>query len=212
MKKFNSIKFLTIIIINFFIFSNSYSQIENKIIVKVGDSLVTSIDLQNDILTTLVINKQEINQTNIDKVKDFSLKNLISKAIKRSEIKKYATKDFNSKDLKDYIENISKNLNTNQAGLKEIFKQNSIDYQTFEESYKIELLWNTLIFSIYKNQINVNIMEIDNEIENLKENTSEEDLKKIKQNILNKRKEAQLTLFSRSHFSNLENSALINFQ
>ena len=55
-------------------------------------------------------------------------------------------------------------------------------------------------------------MEIDNEIENLKENTSEEDLKKIKQNILNKRKEAQLTLFSRSHFSNLENSALINFQ
>ena len=155
MKKFNSIKFLTIIIINFFIFSNSYSQIENKIIVKVGDSLVTSIDLQNDILTTLVINKQEINQTNIDKVKDFSLKNLISKAIKRSEIKKYATKDFNSKDLKDYIKNISKNLNTNQAGLKEIFKQNSIDYQTFEESYKIELLWNTLIFSIYKNYLNL---------------------------------------------------------
>ena len=44
-----------------------------------------------------------------------------------------------------------------------------------------------------------------------KENKSEEELKKIKENILNKKKEEKLELFSRSHFSNLENSITIKF-
>ena len=88
----------------------------------------------------------------------------------------------------------------------------NINYQTFIDQYETELLWNTLIFSLYRSQTNINIVEVDNEIEKIKENKSEEEIKKIKENILNKKKQEKLSLFSRSHFSNLENSANINFQ
>ena len=45
-----------------------------------------------------------------------------------------------------------------------------------------------------------------------KKNKSEEEIVKIKEKILNQKKEEKLNLFSRSHFSNLENNIDINFQ
>tara|TARA_B110000211_G_scaffold148096_1_gene168713 strand:+ start:4580 stop:5212 length:633 start_codon:yes stop_codon:yes gene_type:complete len=210
MRKVNLI--IIFILFNNFIFVNLQSQINNTIVVKVGNSLITSLDVQNEIITNLIINNQELTQNNINNNKNYAIKNLISKSIKSSEIKKYKIKNYNKKDLQNYIENVAKNLNINQSGLKEIFKQSNIDYKTFVEKFEIELLWNTLIFKIYRNQININIVDVDTEIKNFKESKSEEEFKEFKKNILNRKKEEKLNLFSRSHFSNLENSVTINFQ
>ena len=210
MRKVNLI--IIFILFNNFIFLNLQSQINNTIVVKVGNSLITSLDVQNEIITNLIINNQELTQNNINNNKNYAIKNLISKSIKSSEIKKYKIKNYNKKDLQNYIENVAKNLNINQSGLKEIFKQSNIDYKTFVEKFEIELLWNTLIFKIYRNQININIVDVDTEIKNFKESKSEEEFKEFKKNILNKKREEKLNLFSRSHFSNLENSVAINFQ
>ena len=114
--------------------------------------------------------------------------------------------------LNDYIDNAAKSLSTNKKGLKEIFMKSGVSYDLFVEKYRTELLWNTLIFQIYKNQININIIEVENEIGKIKKDKNISELKKIKETILLKRKEEKLDLFSRSHFSNLENSILINFQ
>tara|TARA_B110000971_G_scaffold216516_1_gene251640 strand:+ start:682 stop:1314 length:633 start_codon:yes stop_codon:yes gene_type:complete len=210
MRKVNLI--IIFILFNNFIFLNLQSQINNTIVVKVGNSLITSLDVQNEIITNLIINNQELTQNNINNNKNYAIKNLINKSIKSSEIKKYKIKNYNKKDLQNYIENVAKNLNINQSGLKEIFKQSNIDYKTFVEKFEIELLWNTLIFKIYRNQININIVDVDTEIKNFKESKSEEEFKEFKKNILNRKKEEKLNLFSRSHFSNLENSVTINFQ
>ena len=80
------------------------------------------------------------------------------------------------------------------------------------KNYEIELLWNTLIFQLYKNQINVNILEVENEVEKISKNKNLEELKIIKENILSQKKKDKLNLFSRSHFTNLENTVSINFQ
>ena len=40
---------------------------------------------------------------------------------------------------------------------------------------------------------------------------SDIDEEKLKENIINQKKEEKLNLFSRSHFSNLENKVVINF-
>ena len=189
MKKFNYIVIFTLILVNSVIVSKLQANINNNIIVKVGDSLVTSLDIKNEIITNLLINKKEITQENINNYKNYAVKNLINKTIKKSEINKYQIKNFNKKDLQDYIDNIAKNLNTNPNGLRKLFKNNSIDYEIFVESFRIELLWNTLIFKIYKDQTNINIVEIDNEIEKIKENKSEEELKEIKKKILDQKKQ-----------------------
>ena len=107
---------------------------------------------------------------------------------------------------------LAKNLNTNSSGLKKIFKQFDLDYEIFLEKHETELLWNTLIYQLYKNQTNVNIVEVDDEIQKIKENKSDEEIKEIRNNILNRKKQEKLSLFSRSHFSNLENSIVIEFK
>ena len=212
MRKSNLIILFFIVLLNNFIFSSSYSQIYNSIVVKVGDFAVTNIDIQNEILTSLILNKIEVSQENINEYKNSAIKNLISKSIKKGEIDKYQVKEYSRKDLDKFILNTSKNFNTNQSGLKEIFKKNNIDYKVFLKNYKTELLWNTLIFELYRNQTNVNIVEVDDEIQKIKGNKSDEELKKIRNNILNRKKEEKLSLFSRSHFSNLENSIVIEFK
>ena len=192
-------------------FVNLHSQINNNILVKVGNGLVTSVDVENEIITNLIINRQEISQENINQNKNFAIKNLINKAIKKEEINKYEITTYNKKDLANYIDNIASNLETNKDGLKEIFKNSNLDYQEFVNKHKIELLWNSLIFKLYQTQTNINIVEVENEVEKNKENKSEEDLKKIKENIIGQRREEKLQLFSRSHFSNLENTIIIKF-
>ena len=212
MKKFSLIIIFISILFNNFIFLNLQSQINNIIIVKVGESLITSLDVENEIITNLIIKKQEINQASVNNNKKYAVKNLINKSIKKSEINKYEIKDYNKQDLKNYVQNIAKELNTDSKGLKNIFKQSNIDYEVFLENYKIELLWNTLIFQYYKNQTNINTVDLENEIEKIKDNKTEEEVKKIRKNFLDQKKQEKLNLFSRSHFTNLENTIVIDFQ
>jgi hypothetical protein len=187
------------------------AQITNTIVVKVGEEIITIIDLQNEILTDLIINNQEITQKNIDNRKSYSIKKLINKKIKRIEINKYEITNYSESDLNKYISLISENLNTDLNGLKIIFKENNIDFNIFLNSYKTELLWNTLIFRIYKNQTNINIVEVENEIKKIKIDANTIEIEKLKTEITNKRKAEKLKLFSRSHMSNLENTTPINY-
>lgn len=140
------------------------SQIISNIVVKVGETIVTSIDIKNQIITNLVLGKKEINQIAVNANKNYALKNLINNSIKRNEINKYEIIDYNKSDLNSYISEIAKSFNTNVNGLKEIFKKNNISYDLFVTHKETELLWNTLIFTMYANQINVNIIEVENEI------------------------------------------------
>ena len=212
MKKTSLIILSIFILINNLVFLNLYSEIKNNIVVKVGESLVTSIDIQNEIITKLIINRQEITQENINSSKNNAVKKLVNKLIKKNEIKKYEIVNYNKKDLENYVDKVAKNLNTNISGLKKIFNQTGINYEYFVENHRVELLWNTLIFKIYRDQINVNIIDVENEIEKIRVNNNNVDLEKAKKNILDQKKGEKLNLFSRSHFSNLERTTVINFQ
>jgi len=190
----------------------SNAEIKNSILVKVGNEIITSLDLRNEILTSLIVNKIDVNQENIDASKNLAIKNLINKKIKRIEITKYQIADYNKNDLQKYLTNISNLFETNSSGLKKLFETNNIDYDTFVYNYETELLWNTLIFRIYSNQTNINIIEVENELEKIKNDKADLDPEEIKKQIINTKKQEKLNLFSRSHFSNLENSTNIEFK
>ena len=212
MRKNFTISLIIFFFINSFIYFEAKAKISTKIIVKVGDSIITSVDLQNEIMTNLHLKKLELTQVNIDKTKNLSIQSLIKSSIKRIEVNKYDLKNFNKTDLNNYIIAIAKIFDTSPLGLKQVFKNLSIDYDVFVEKYKTELLWNTLIYQKFKNQININIIEVETEIEILGKDKSENEIKEIKKKLLQKKKETKLDLFSRSHFSTLESSIPINFQ
>lgn len=188
-----------------------------KIIVKIDNQIVTNYDLENEVKTQIFLRGQKLNQDNVDNIKNLSMQNLITRAIKKIEINKKKIETYNKKDLQRYLENTAKNLQIRQSDIKEIMKNYQIDYNKFIESAEIDLMWNSLIFQIYKNQLTLNPIEIENEInftmENLKNNEKTQlSIEKIKNNIISKKKNEKLQLFSNSHFSDLKNSTLIEFK
>ena len=67
-----------------------------------------------------------------------------------------------------YVQKIEKSFQTDKRGLKKIFSQNNLNYDSLIEKHKIALLWNSLIYMIYNNQININVIEVENEVEKIK--------------------------------------------
>ena len=159
-----SIKLLLTIFLIKLCLTNIILANNNYIVAKVGSEIITNLDVENEIITILLTNKAPINQKSINQTKPIAIKELIRTLIKKNEIKKFKIDKYNKKDLNNYLDKIAQRLETNKNGLKNIFKSNGISYDKFIDKYETEFLWNTLIFQIYKNQININAIEIENEV------------------------------------------------
>lgn len=176
----------------FIFFSNiSFAGIDNKIVLKVENQIITNYEIKNKILTYLVLNDQIINQVNIDSQKKQALEFLLIDKLKKIELSKYDFKDDNAQ-INKYLNSISSN---NVDNLKTKFKNNSIDFNLFLDEIKIQFQWQKLIYLIYSNKIEIDenviqeeldefiknkisIKEFDiSEIEILLDNSSDEDQK-----------------------------------
>ena len=62
-------KIILISILIFFKFSYSFSNIDNKIVIKIENEIITNFEIKNKILTLLILGNQEINQKNINILK-----------------------------------------------------------------------------------------------------------------------------------------------
>ena len=58
--------------------------------------------------------------------------------------------------------------------LKNICISNELDFSIIENQIKTELLWNSLIFHLYKNRVTINLEEIDEQLK-LSQNKKEFD-------------------------------------
>lgn len=194
-------KLYFIVISIFFLTQSLNSAISNKIIVKVGSEIITQLELENKINTTLALSKQEINQENINKIKNQTLKTLIDLKLKKNEIEKFKL-EVNQLAINDHLSKISKSLNVDINNLKDFFNFNKINYEYFVEEIEIEFLWRRLIFELYGSKMNIDESEIEAELKliknskqeivefklaeieiNLKENSDPEFIKMIKRNI-----------------------------
>ena len=159
------IKILCVIFI--FIYQNAYPQVDNKILVKVDNKIITNYDLVRETRTLLLINNIEFNNDNYIKTKAIALNGLIDRSLKLSEIEKYDIEKFNKLELSSYIDNLAKSQNITVLELKNKFTTNNLNYDTFIENLKVGYIWNSLIFDLYKNQIEINTIEIENELEQI---------------------------------------------
>ena len=166
-------KILKIIFILFFLnfleISTSFSSMKNNIIAKVGNEIITLIELENKINTTLILTNQKINQENINKIKTLSLKRLIDLKIKQGEVEKYNV-TIDELAIKSHMQRISKKLNLEPNNLKIFFESNMISYEQYKEEIKIEFLWQRLIAEIYSSKINITENQIEKEINEFSKN------------------------------------------
>ena len=150
-------------------FSVALANLENSIVMKVDEQIITDFEIKNKILSNLILSNKIINQKNIDSIKSAALESLISSKIKSNEISKYNLKVKKSK-IDQYLNSISSN---NIQSLKEKFVNNDLDFELFLNEIKIEFKWQQLIYEIYSKNISIDDAQIENELNKLvKENES----------------------------------------
>ena len=139
------------------------AKIENKIIVKVGNEVITSFEIKNKILRTLILNNSNINQENIDKLKEQVLDNLVNIKLKENELKK-TNVEIDTNRINEYLSKISSN---DIAKLKNLFIQNNVSFELFIDELKTEFRWQKFIYQKYSKKIEVNENSLNDEIETL---------------------------------------------
>ena len=183
--------FFKIFIIFFFI-TPSIASNNFKIITKVGNEIITSYELENKIKITLFLAGEELNQSNITKIKNLSLKALINNRLKKEEIKRYKFKNINEQRISDYLGNLAKKFNLPVKDLNNFFNDNGLEFNLFLEEIKTEFQWQSLIYEIYAKKINLDEKEINNELDKIileqklviDYNLSEIEIKFLKENEL----------------------------
>ena len=154
----NKIKEIFVIFL-FLIFciNSSNSTIKDSIIGTVGDKPVTSSDLTNEMKMLLITNGKDFSKIDKKKLQELAVQSITRRLIKKIEIEKYNSNNFNEEDVMNEIRNIANKLNINVDNLKNIFKSYKVNFLYLIDHIETELKWNGLIFNLYKNQISVNI-------------------------------------------------------
>ncbi len=138
--------------------------IKDGMVATVGNKAITKTDVINEIKSILILNNKRYSDKERDQLNQMAIKNLIKRNIKIIEIEKNSFLEFNPKDLANELNRLAANIKVNLDELKEISKSNDLDFSIIENKIKTELLWNSLIFQIYKNRISINVDEIDEQL------------------------------------------------
>ena len=160
-----------IVFIGLNLFNLAYSA-NIKIIANVDGEIITNFDLIKEYNYLELLNP-DLALLNDKQKFDISKKSLINEIIKKKEIKKVfdikSTNDFVENYLENYMKDLFFKLNVNN---KKEFEEKtklkkSYNLAEIENKIKIELYWNELIFSRFKDQVNVNKEKITAKVDKL---------------------------------------------
>ncbi len=163
MEIIKKIKNLLIILCLFY--NSTAIALENKILFKVNNEIITSIDIFNEIKYLKILNKnlQSLKQNQIFEI---SKNSIIREKVKIIELSKYyesfdVDEKFYELLMQDFIKKLG--LRTKKEA-KEYLKNNEVDFDDVKRKIKIELLWNDLIVRKYSKDIKINKNKIKEEI------------------------------------------------
>ena len=158
-------KLLLTVILTFFFNFNVFS-IENKILLKVDNEIITSVDVLLEVQYLKATNKNIV-KLKKEKIFEIAKNSLIRRKIKDKEILKYSN---NFKIDPSYVDKII-NSNASNLGFNSLseFKNHLKNFGLNTENLKIrilnEILWNELVVNKYSSKLVINKKKIQSEIE-----------------------------------------------
>ena len=160
-------KLKTLIIASLFIIFNiqNSNTIENKILFKIDNEIITTIDIYEEIKFLRIFNPE------INNLEDAELFEISKNSILRDRIKKIEILEF-VKELKvqdKFLLNLIKNKysKTNIDTLEDFriyLKKNNLDFNNVNEKLTIELIWNDLIYQKFNKKISIDREKIKKEL------------------------------------------------
>ena len=149
-------KSLIFLIINFIFLNINGNSLENKILFKINNKIITSVDIANEVKILKMLNKNinDLNKVEVFKIAEKSLKKETFKEIKLLQYREELKLPENI--LNSYLLRYSKKLGF--SSLDEFSKyclQNFIDIKLIEKKIIIELLWSRYIYEKFSQNVKV---------------------------------------------------------
>jgi len=155
--------FLTIV---FFSYNTEGFSLENKILVKIENQIITSLDVNNEYKYLIALNPNIKNSKKEDLIK-LSKRSIIQEKIKKIAIEK----NFNNPKIpQKYLEQILKNVYSriginNLNDFKKYLEINNIDFENVQKKLEIEALWNELVLIKFSSKIKIDEENLKNKIQ-----------------------------------------------
>lgn len=159
-----SIKLILIFI--FIILSKTQANsIENKIILKIDNEIITSLDVKKEARYLITLNPNTKNLSK-DQIYLISKNSLVREKIKKKEIlKNFEIINIEQDILKELIKNMFDKLNINsRSEFIDYLNKNKLTIDHVEEKIKMEVMWNRLVYLKFKSKIKINSEAIKKEI------------------------------------------------
>ena len=151
----------------------SNASIENKILFKVNDEIITTQDISNEIQYLAIINKNFLTLEK-NQIFEISKNSLIKRKIKQIELsKRFPDIEINKDFLNKSLENTYLNLGfSNLEEFKNFLKKKKFNIKIFEENLITNSLWNEFISFKYKDKIKIDknkiLLELKSKQSNIK--------------------------------------------
>jgi len=164
---FNSKRILLFLGFIFFIFNSNSNSLENKILVKIENQIITSLDVNNEYKYLVALNPSLKNYKK-DDILALSKRSILQEKIKKIEIEK----NFNNPKIpKGFTDQILQNVYSkigfnNLKDFKNYLINNNIDFENVKNKLTIEALWNELILIKFLSKVKINEKELRKKIKN----------------------------------------------
>ena len=148
-----------------FILITNVNAFENKILFKINNEIITSLDILSELRYLKSINT-EFQNTEKNQAYEIAKRSLIREKIKEVELKKVLKKiKIEDKFLENLLINYFKKKNINSiSDFEDYFISIKIDPDIIKKKITIEVLWNQLIFNKYNQNIKIDRQNIVDEI------------------------------------------------
>jgi peptidyl-prolyl cis-trans isomerase SurA len=158
-----------LIIISLIFFTNiAYSfDIENKILIKIENEIITSLDIQNEYKYLIALNP-DIKKSKREDIIKLSKRSILQERIKKIEI----NKNFNNpkipeKFLKQIMQNLYNRIGFSNIGdFKRYLINNNIKFENVKKKLEIEALWNELILIKFSSKVKIDKKKLKERIKN----------------------------------------------
>jgi peptidyl-prolyl cis-trans isomerase SurA len=160
-----NLKILIFIILFIFLGIINANTIENKILFKVNNEIITSLDIFNELRYLESINKQ-FRTTEKEQAFEIAKKSLIREKIKEIELKKVVKEiALDEKFVNDVILNYFEKIDIKSiSDFEDYFNSINVDHNLIKKKITIEIMWNQLIFRKYNQKVKINKQAIINDI------------------------------------------------
>ena len=167
--KFNFYKlkiyFLAIIFLQTSLFSTAVISLENKIVLKIDNQIITSFDIKNEINYLTALNPS-LTKFDNNEIFEIAKKSIVQEKIKNIEISNKFESTFVPQEyLKRLIKNIYLKIGIDDLeNFKSYLKSKNVVYENVISKIKTEALWNELILANFSDKIKIDEAKIEQNI------------------------------------------------